>query len=430
MNAFHRPDDQDAHHGQSLDGELHSCQEEERRARAEARPRDQGPLLAMVRNCHLRIDSLTVNFKYEVSQSTVSKEDMKKEGGFDVALAAAISLGEGIPPSFDRIHEQRPEHDQSKRLPRHHGARERGRDARWSAAALGGPLARSSRDDIEIPWKRLGRCCPTSSRSADTTFAEATEAILRQVVWQMQPQRHRAHRVDRHAADLHGAEGEWLGDAAMGLSDLVVQDMTVSFVLKKRAGPDSRAGSRGSCGGPSGASRAPRAASSGLRGRTRRTPSAFGSTWPMRRAAASSEARSIRRRPQHALHDARGSEARACSEYGCRGPDVTEWQGFLASSRLLQESGRQSLRQADARSDRALPGQPRAGTRRRRRASDPARGLPLDLLLREGNGPSPVDWARAVRTGTTPGAHLQATRARGSSETLRRVRLPAGAYRR
>ncbi len=51
----------------------------------------KAPLLAMVPIPHLRIDSLTVNFKYEVSQSTVSKEDMKKEGGFDVASGAALS---------------------------------------------------------------------------------------------------------------------------------------------------------------------------------------------------------------------------------------------------------------------------------------------------------------------------------------------------
>jgi hypothetical protein len=51
----------------------------------------RAPLLAMIPVPHLRIDSLTVNFKYEVSQTLVSKDDMRKEFAFDAQTGAALS---------------------------------------------------------------------------------------------------------------------------------------------------------------------------------------------------------------------------------------------------------------------------------------------------------------------------------------------------
>lgn len=51
----------------------------------------RAPMLAMVPVPHLRIDSLTVNFKYEVSQTMVDRNEVKKDFGFDASTGAALS---------------------------------------------------------------------------------------------------------------------------------------------------------------------------------------------------------------------------------------------------------------------------------------------------------------------------------------------------
>ncbi len=100
----------------------------------------------------------------------------------------------------------------------------------WRSSRAVSP-PRRHRDSVET----TGAVLPDLIRIGDTTFAEATEAILRQVVWANATfkQHQRMAWIDMQRT-FHGAEGEWLGDAAMGLSDLVVQDMTVSFVLEER----------------------------------------------------------------------------------------------------------------------------------------------------------------------------------------------------
>lgn len=76
---------------------------------------------------------------------------------------------------------------------------------------------------------------PDLGRAGDTTLAQACEAMLRQVVWANALfQQHQRLAWRDVARTFPGAGGEWIGEAALALADLAVQEITLGFTLEER----------------------------------------------------------------------------------------------------------------------------------------------------------------------------------------------------